>query len=222
MRSIGLYCGTFNPIHNGHLLIAECARDQFSLEKVLFVTSAQPPHRNSGLLPAELRHELVAKAVEDNAQFEASRLELDRQGPSYTVDTVLMVRELYGEDTQIDLIIGGDNLKNIRDWHKAQLLIEWCRFLVAPRLVYEEAIVTHPQNKEPAAVLERVLKSTPETCDLPGARVAVIEFPAVSISSSLVRQRIVEGKSVLYMVPKSVRDILLRSKNLLKGNEVNG
>jgi nicotinate-nucleotide adenylyltransferase len=221
MRGIGLYCGTFNPIHNGHLLIAECARDQFKLEKVLFVTSAKPPHRHSGLLPAELRHQLVTVAVEDNAHFEASALELDRTGPSYTIDTVASVREIYGTDIEVNLIIGGDNLKKIGEWHKAQELVQWCHFLVAPRLVYEETVLTRPQDRHEAAVLERVLEDTPEMCNLPGAKVSIIEFPAVSISSSQVRERIASGKSVLYMVPKSVNDILLRSRDLLnKENEV--
>jgi nicotinate-nucleotide adenylyltransferase len=215
MRGIGLYCGTFNPIHNGHLLIAECARDQFSLEKVLFVTSAKPPHRHSGLLPSELRHQLVTVAVQDNSHFEASRLELDRSGPSYTIDTVASVRQMYGEDVEVNLIIGGDNLKKIGEWHKAQQLVEWCRFLVAPRLVYEETVLTRPQNHREAAVLERVLEDAPEMCDLPGAKVSIIEFPAVSISSSQVRERIAAGKSVLYMVPEAVNQILLQSRELL-------
>jgi nicotinate-nucleotide adenylyltransferase len=210
LRSIGLYCGTFNPVHNGHLLIAECAHDQFGLDKVLFVTSPNPPHRHTGLLAAKLRHELVEAAVADNPHFEASTLEIDRSGPSYTIDTVKAVQRGNGEKRQINLIIGGDNLRSIGSWHKSDELIANCRFLVAPRLVYRDTLVTQKQK----AFLETVVdhENTAQQYDLPGADIAIIDFPAVSISSSMIRERLKQGKSVLYMVPKPVHDILLTKR----------
>lgn len=92
---IGVFCGTFNPIHLGHLLIAECARDQFGLEKVFFVTSPRPPHRSTDLLDGEARHLMVSAAVADNPHFEASRLELERSGPSYTSETIRSLLRIY-------------------------------------------------------------------------------------------------------------------------------
>ncbi|HEY9778494.1 MAG TPA: nicotinate-nucleotide adenylyltransferase [Planktothrix sp.] len=211
MPRLGLFCGTFNPIHNGHLLIAECAADQFKLDTVIFVTSPVPPHRQKGLLPADLRYELVEAAVADNSRFEASRLELDRSGPSYTVDTVLSVKQRCGDDP-VYLVIGGDNLNSIHDWHKSDLLIANCHFLVAPRLVYRTVMVTNAGDKTDSAFLETVVEEeVAQKYQLPGAQVSIIDFPAVSISSSIVRARLSAGKSVLYMVPKPVHDILLRS-----------
>jgi nicotinate-nucleotide adenylyltransferase len=216
MRSLGLFTGTFNPIHNGHLLIAECAQDQFRLDRVLFVTSAMPPHRKTGLLDAEARHDMVQAAIADNDHFISSRWELERKGPSYTIDTVRQAQEKYGPDCKINLIIGGDNVRTIREWHKSEELIAQCRFLVAPRLVYERTLVTKTSNQQEAAFLNTVdEQATSSRYDIPGAQVAVIDFPAVSISSSMVRKRLQEGRTVLYMVPKAVAGILERERHYM-------
>ncbi len=217
MRSLGLFTGTFNPIHNGHLLIAECAQDQFRLDKVLFVTSAMPPHRKTGLLDAEARHEMVQAAIADNDHFISSRWELDREGPSFTIDTVMQAREKYGTDCKINLIIGGDNVRTLREWHKAEELIAHCRFLVAPRLVYERTLVTKTSNQQEAAFIKTIDEQATGSSryDIAGAQVAVIDFPAVSISSSMVRKRLQEGRTVLYMVPKPVAAILERDGHYL-------
>lgn len=210
---IGLYCGTFNPIHNGHLLIAQCARDQFNLEKIIFVTSPAPPHRSHELLAAEERFQMVQLAVEDNQFFEASRMELDRSGPSYTIDTVRDLKKRY--DGDICLIIGGDNLKALASWHEATTLIGLCKLLVAPRLVYETAGIIQRSNCPAAAFLETV---EPEQYDLPGADISIIDFPAVAISSSLIRERLRKGQTILYMVPNAVQEILLRKGHYVRGH----
>jgi nicotinate-nucleotide adenylyltransferase len=189
------------------LLIGECAYDQFHLDKVLYVTSPVPPHRRTGLLDAEHRYAMVAAAVADNNHFEASRMELDREGPSYTVDTVMSMRQMYGPNTEIDLIIGGDNVRTMRNWHRFEDLSELCRFLVAPRLIYERAL-----SAKPSALSNPVTTETSARYDIAGARVAVIDFPPVSISSSMVRKRLQEGRSVLYLVPKIVNEMLVKEK----------
>lgn len=215
---LGLFCGTFNPVHNGHLLIAECAFDQYKLDKVLFVTSATPPHRNTGLLSAEARHEMVEAAVADNSHFEPSRIELDRTGPSYTADTVEQVLEMYGPDVRVYLIIGGDNVRSLREWKKAEYLIEHCHFLVAPRLVYERTLAAKTSSQRDENILKTVSEQTASPrYDMPGAQVSVIDFPAVSISSSMVRRRLQEKRSVLYMVPRTVNAILLTKQHYALG-----
>jgi nicotinate-nucleotide adenylyltransferase len=190
---------------------------------VVFVTSPVPPHRQAGLLPADLRYDLVAAAVADNPRFEASRLELDRPGPSYTVDTVMAVKRQYCQDEPVRLIIGGDNLRSIHDWHKADQLIANCQFLVAPRLVYRTVLVTNAGDKQESAFLETVEEDqVAQKYQLPGAHVAIIDFPAVSISSSMVRARLSAGKSVLYMVPRSVHDILVQRGYTTREAKSNG
>jgi nicotinate-nucleotide adenylyltransferase len=212
LLQIGLFCGTFNPIHLGHLLIGECARDQFALNVVLYVTSPNPPHRKEGLLEAGARHELVSLAVADNPHFQASDLELLRDGPSYTADTVRQVIANSGEKVEVNLILGGDNLPHLRTWHDSDYLISTCRLLVAPRTVYEsDPMPAIAGGTRDLPVLEPLYKvGAGQTYDLPGARVEIIDFPHVAISSSLIRERLSQGQSVLYMVPKAVNGLLLQ------------
>ncbi len=272
---IGVFCGTFNPIHLGHLLIAECARDQFALAKVLFVTSPRPPHRRTDLLDGEDRHLLVSAAVADNPHFEASRIELDRHGPSYTSETIRSLSKLFNEHSgsderekkleivprdvpqtgqqtrkkshRLNLILGADNIAQISQWHDSHYLLNTCRFLVAPRLVdlthkkqepaapalrehdparaaSEEkgrdqtltneqalALTTHDQedgDHEPLQANLDVHLNLMQNLAIPHALIGTIIFPYVAISSSAIRQRLREGRSVLYMVPKAVNDLL--------------
>ena len=205
VRKLGLFCGTFNPIHSGHLLIAECARDQFSLDRVIFVTSPSPPHRQEQhLLDAKARHGMVIAAISGNSKFEASTVEIDRPGLSYTIDTVDHFRNLYPE-TKISLIIGGDNVKFLKDWHCSDELFKHCHFLVAPRLV---STAVDP-------IISEVTPGTPvkrDKFDPHGARISVIDFPGNAISASYIRKRLQQKQSVLYMVPPAVNEILVNNK----------
>lgn len=226
MRELGLFCGTFNPVHMGHLLIAESARVDFALETVYFVVSPAPPHRSSGLLAGEARYELVKEAVAENPCFQASDLELQRPGPSYTVDTVLSMKELY-PDHRINLIIGSDNLPFLKDWHRAEELVSLVRLLVVPRLRIigkspdTAADPNPPSNSSGPAegarekqatldlglfqqslFLEGLLKDKP---------VHLVDFPGVGISASGIRKRIAERKSILYMVPTQVNRLILQN-----------
>jgi nicotinate-nucleotide adenylyltransferase len=180
--------------------MAECARDQFELERVLFITSPSPPHRTSGLLDKEERHAMVAAAVADNPFFEASRLEMDRAGPSYTVDTLRLVKENYGTDTRLNLIIGEDNLPYIKQWRESSEILMLCRLLVAPRQFptpnpkYGSA--AGPDGGLPAA-----------------ASIEMMEFPLIPISASEIRERLARGRSIRYMVPPAVYDILMKKRH---------
>ncbi len=200
---IGVFCGTFNPVHLGHLLIAECARDQLKLDKVIFVTSPSPPHREDELLDGRARHELVKAAVADNPCFEASSIELERQGPSYTYDTISALGSIYGDGTNINLIIGGDNLSQLKDWYEVDKLLKSCRILVVPRLRYIEntdgSLVRI--GEEPDKLKE----------EFPDVRIEIIDFPGIAISGSKIRERLSQNKSILYMVPNPVNDLILKN-----------
>jgi nicotinate-nucleotide adenylyltransferase len=199
LREIGLFCGTFNPVHYGHLLIAECARSQFKLEKVLFVTSPRPPHRDDVYLDGMARHNMVAAAVQDNSMFEAATIEIERPGASYTIDTINYVRGLFGPDLRLNLLIGGDNVSQLKTWHKIEDIYRSCRLLVARRTI-------DLQNKNNEST--RGLSSDLQAIEVDGAKYEVIDFPLVDISSSMIRSRLAAGKSVLYMVPLAVNEIL--------------
>ena len=206
MKQVAIFGGTFNPIHHGHLLIAEFARAQFDLDKVIFVTSGTPPHRDDELLDQESRHKLVLAAVSTNKYFEASDVELKRKGLSYTADTLAHFHEELGSDVKLNFIIGGDNFVQIGSWHKVEELIKSCRILVAPRLEYQ----TEQTNPLVRKMEKTETNPDPQKYNMPeGADWAVIDFPGVAISSSGIRERLREGKSVRYMVPREVYEMLI-------------
>jgi nicotinate-nucleotide adenylyltransferase len=208
VRELGVFCGTFNPIHWGHLLLAECARDQFELEKLVLVTSPIPPHKaDQDLLSAANRHRLVVAACEGNKAFEPSTLELDRQGPSYTVDTLRELKKQYGDGVRLNLIIGEDNLASIGQWHEAKELFRLCRLLVAPR---QDS--NHGSPSRGAA-------DSKDLCP-DGATMSMIDFPGAGVSSSEIRARLRRGQSVLYFVPPAVNKLLMENKYYL--DEVSG
>ena len=220
MRELGLFCGTFNPIHIGHLLIAEAARDQFALDSVILVTSPRPPHRSSDLLDGEARHMLVSAAVAENKHFTASRIEIDREGKSYTSETVRQIAkeafEKYGDNNwRINLIVGADNVEYLPSWHDAKYLLESCRFLVAPRMLptVDKTDKEDSDSETTDSVLATVSKvELPKNLTSYADSFETIEFPYVAISSSAIRARLKAGKSVLYMVPPAVNELLLTRK----------
>ena len=191
MQEIGVFCGTFNPIHWGHLLLAEYARDQYNLEKVLIVTSAIPPHRSDGIIDAQFRHEMVKAACSQSPYFESSSIELERAGPSYTVDTLRYFSRVY-EDARLNLILGQDNLSQLKTWHQPEALFSLCRILVASR--------------HSAITAAEIAADLP-----PQAQVSVIDFPNIPVSSSMVRQRLREQRSVRFLVSPAVHDLLVGS-----------
>ncbi len=186
---IGLFCGTFNPIHNAHLLLAQCALDQFGLAKVYFVTSPRPPHRQDVILSGEERHDMVSEAVLDNDKFIASTLEVERAGPSYTVDTIKHLKTQFN----VNLLVGADNVIHLSTWHKFDEISQLCRLLIAPRCL---------EAKGRLARMEILTAS--ELAILAKTQYDLIDSPLIDISSSSIRQRVKAGKSVRYMVPEPV------------------
>ncbi len=196
-RRIGVYGGKFDPIHVGHLMCAEWVREAFGLDKVLFVTSASPPHKKTGVLDANERHAMVHAAVAPNCYFEACDIELKREGPSYTLDTLKEVRRIYGEDIELSLILSSEYLNpdfewNIARWHRSDELFKICRILVFP---FRDG----PTNEQ----IQEWIKL------LPQARIeALAECPAPPVSSSMIRERVSKGLSIWYMVTPEIWRII--------------
>ena len=179
---LGVMGGTFDPIHLGHLRAAESARSELGLERVVFVPARTPPHREPPVASAWDRFAMVAVATAGHDAFVASEIELEREGPSYTVDTIAALREDGGEDPV--LIVGADSFAEMAGWKDAKRLLALCSVAVVPR---------------PGASVANALGAT-------GARVLVLEGPALPISSTEIRRRVAERRSIHYFVPTVVAE----------------
>jgi nicotinate-nucleotide adenylyltransferase len=204
MKEIGLIGGAFNPPHLGHFQIAQCAQEQHALDLLIFMPSGTPPHKKNDLLDKELRFEMVDAEVKasGNTKFAASRLEIDRPGVTWTIDTLKELGKIYGPDVRFNFIIGEDNIASIARYEKRAELLSLCRLLVAPRAI---------ANQQD---LEQWKKMLPEAGE---DGIALIDCPANSLSSTLVRSYVRAGRSLRYLVPQAVIAVI-EAKGLYKSN----
>jgi nicotinate-nucleotide adenylyltransferase len=188
--------GTFDPIHNGHLVAAEEARYQFKLDKVIFMPSGRPPHKKaSEVLPGEERYLMTVIATSSNPFFFVSRLEIERSGPSYTVDTVRQLHKEYGH-SKIYFISGADAVWEILTWKDPDKLAEYCTFIAATRPGYD---LTKFKSLHASKQNSSALKM-PE--------VKIMEVPALAISSTDIRKRISQGQPIRYLLPEPVANYI--------------
>ena len=199
--NIGVLGGTFDPVHSGHLVIAEEARLRFDLNKVLFVPTGQPWLKtNRDITPAVHRTEMVKLAIAGNASFELSTVEIDRPGSSFSVDTVAALQQQSGGGAKIFFLVGWDSLAELPQWHEPARLIQLCK-LVA---------VTRPGFSRPD------LKSLEKS--IPGITKSVVwlDIPPINISSSDIRDRVVQGLSIHDLMPDNVESYIAENKLYLK------
>jgi nicotinate-nucleotide adenylyltransferase len=186
MTTIGVMGGTFDPIHVGHLAIGEEAREALALDTVLFVPAGQPPHKPAGSVTSvEHRLAMVELAIADNPAFELSRIEIERPGPSYTVDTV---EALVRDADDLVLILSAETFSELPSWHEPERLFEAARMAVVPREGYPAP--------DPAWL----------AAAFPGreGRVTYLEGPRLGLSSTAIRARVAAGRSIRYLVPDMV------------------
>ena len=180
MKKIGIYGGTFDPIHHGHLILAREAREILNLDEVLFVLAAQSPHKtNLQTASAAARWEMLNAALDREEVFSASRLEIDRPPPSYSVDTVEQLRAAR-PNTEFFFLIGEDNLPQLPSWHRFDELSRLVQFVVLDRS---------------GATLE--------------GRYQVVRRK-IDISATTIRNRVAGGQSIRYLVPEAVEQIIRR------------
>ncbi len=188
-QRIGILGGTFDPIHIGHLLLAEEARHAASLEKVLFVPAGLPPHKlKLPHTPAEHRLRMLELALHDNPAFAISRVDVDRAGPHYSVDMVRLIQAELGPTAELFFLMGMDSLANILTWHEPAQLLEECRLIVACRPGAE-------------ADMPRIQAALPRVEE----RVLCISMPLIEISGGELRRRRAAGLSIRYQTPEAVR-----------------
>lgn len=180
---IAIMGGTFNPIHYAHLLSAEQVREGLDYDKILFVPAARPPHKSQpDMVSAEHRYQMVLLATVDNPYFEVSRIELDRAGPSYTIQTIKTLRHLYGETTELAWIIGADSLIEYKIWKDFDEVLTQCTMIATTRPNYDLACV-------PPEIRNRVI---------------TFQITGVDMSATEIRERVRNNNSIRYLVPEKV------------------
>jgi nicotinate-nucleotide adenylyltransferase len=185
---LGIMGGTFDPVHFGHLVAAEEALVQFNLDKVVFMPTGRPvrkTHRH--VSSAEDRYLMTVIATASNPDFEVSRLEIDRPGDTYTVDTIMQLSEIHGPSAELFFISGADAVREILTWKDAGRIAAMCTFIAATRPGFDAEIGSF---------------ETPE--GVPAPRVEAMEVPALAISSSDIRSRVAARRPVRYLLPEAV------------------
>ena len=187
--NIGVLGGTFDPVHIGHLILAEEVRTGLNLTEILFVLAGQPWLKaDSPISPAEHRVEMVRLAIADKPYFKLSTMEIERAGPTYTVDTIAELKAQLGIGDELFFILGWDNLAKLPQWRQPSRLITMCRLVAVPRPDY------------PRPDLKALGASIPGLSQ----RVTLMEKPEIDISASAIRDRVAQGLSIRHLVPKPV------------------
>ena len=192
---IGVLGGTFDPIHVGHLILAEEARELLNLDEILFIPAGQPWLKNSrNILPVTHRVEMVSRAIAGNKYFKLSTLEVDHPGDSFTVDTMEVLNRLYPTGTEFFFIIGQDSLQTFPSWKNPARLLQLCRLVVMDRPLIPPLDL--PMLEQAAPGITR--------------RMIQLHMPGVDISSTDIRERIARGRSIRYLVPPAVEEYILK------------
>ncbi len=181
----GIMGGTFNPVHNAHLMIAELAREEYGLDRVIFITSGNPPHK-SALVDARHRFNMTRLAIDGNRTFSDDDFEINRGEKSYTVHTLEYLKNKYPND-KLFFIIGEDSLNDLPKWYEPQRILTMASLLVFPRKSKESLMVT----------LQEMRKRY-------GGDILPIDAPVMGISSTDIRKRISDNKTARYMIPDKV------------------
>lgn len=197
--NVGILGGTFDPIHIGHLILAEEARIKLDLREVLFVPAGQPWFKvNRNVTAAFHRVEMVRRGIADNPYFKLCTLEVERPGPSYTVDTLTTLHQQLGGAATLFFILGRDTLAGLPLWKEPHKLLHMCRLVVAPRLGSGD--------------LKHLEASLPGLLD----KIVELDMPVIGISSSEIRERVARGLSIRYLVPERVEQYI-KEQNLYFG-----
>ncbi len=184
---IAILGGTFDPVHNGHLVLADTAVKTFGLEEVMFIPAYIPPHKGEGeIADAEDRLAMVKLAIEGNDKFRASRLEINRKNVSYSIDTLSYIKKIYPENTELYFLAGSDSVKTLDTWKGIDKILSMCKFIVGARAGY--TLETKYKNIE-------IMPMTP-----------------VDISSAEIRKMVRENKDIRGLVPEKVADYIKRYK----------
>ncbi len=189
---VGVLGGTFDPPHIGHLVAAEEARVQLGLERVVFVPAGTPPHKlGEPVTSAVHRVEMITRAVASNPHFFVSLVDVERSGPSYSVETLRRLRDQWGADIVIYFIVGMDMLADLPNWHQPRQLVELCRL----------AVVNRPGYAADMQELERIIPGISRKVD-------PVSMPLLEVSATDLRERARRGRTIRYYVPSEVESYI--------------
>ncbi|MDL2280612.1 nicotinate-nucleotide adenylyltransferase [Selenomonadales bacterium OttesenSCG-928-I06] len=193
-KKIGILGGTFDPIHIGHLIIAETARLDYGLDEIIFMPTNNPPHKNEiGITDSVHRYNMAVLATEDSPNFCVSSLELDRGGISYTIDTIKDLKKMYAEETEFYFIIGRDMVGTLNTWKAIDELFDLCYFLVAMRQVDDADNI-----KEQLAGFSPKEKS----------KIKKLNTLEINVSSTEIRDKLKRGEAIRYIVTENVAEYI--------------
>ena len=194
IRKLAIMGGTFDPIHMGHLVTAEEVRHEFHVDEVLFVPTGHPPHKsNINMTTCEHRYLMTVLATAANPYFKVSRIEIEREGVTYTIDTIKELKRIYGNEVQLYFITGADAVHKMLSWKESAELLQICDFVAVTRPGY---------NKEELIDQIEELNKQYET------NIHFLEVPALAISSSDIRRRLNEMKPIKYLVPQEIENYI--------------
>ena len=200
---IGVLGGTFDPVHLGHLAIAEEVRARLNLDEVIFMPASQPwMKRNMPISPAEHRLEMLKLALGGKPYFKISTAEIERTGLSYSVDTIAELRKKLGAGTEIFFIVGWDSLAGLPRWREPARLISMCQFVAVPRPGYSRPDVKAMESAIPGL----------------SQRVLMLDKPEIAISATEIRERVRHGLPVSHLVPEPVERYIKEHRLYVDGN----
>lgn len=194
IKKLAIMGGTFDPIHMGHLVTAEEVRHEFNVDEVLFVPTGHPPHKSTiNMTTCEHRYLMTVLATAANPYFKVSRIEIEREGVTYTIDTIKELKRIYGPEVELYFITGADAVHKILEWKESAQLLQLCEFIAVTRPGY---------NKNELLRQVETLNTKYATT------IHFLEVPALAISSSDIRRRLSEMKPIKYLVPQEVENYI--------------
>lgn len=197
---IGIMGGTFDPIHYGHLILSQYVLDSLNLDKVIFIPSGMPPHKDEDVvLKAEKRKKMVELAIKSNPKFKVSSIEIEEESTSYTIETVKKLKNLYKDD-KLYLILGGDSLLTLHEWKDYKEILKTINIAVVDRYNYSYSL------------LDSRVEYFNRRCN---GNIVKVSCPIIQISSTDIRKRVKEGRSIKYLLPEEIEDYIYE-KNLYR------
>lgn len=203
MQKIGIMGGTFNPVHMGHLIAAQEVLEEMNMDRVLFIPTGNPPHKSKKeVISPDDRYEMVRRAVKNNTGFEVSDIEIKREGETYSYHTLMELHNKY-PDAKLYFIIGFDTLKELDTWYRIQEVCKMTDFIVVNRGNTTEEIEEEIQNREKRY----------------NCKFSIVTIPDIQISSTDIRERLKNKRSIKYLVTKEVEEYIMQRELYRDGHE---